>query len=213
MPAICCLCFCSARDCVHSECHIRSDVCCNEAQCSFAMMQDGITYTAARKASITLRQSHLPDVTLDPHRGHSCVTAFTQPEQGYFQVAVIRKSRVHSLTLEHSRDPKCMLEYWLSLPDSTSIEPKGPDAAALSPGGKSRSNNFVQMPSDPDSRGASRWKREAMPALRRTEGASGSQRASDAQRSAPQQAPERAAAWERPGRFRGDRRTWDVLWR
>ena len=53
---------------------------------------------------------------------------------------------------------------------------------------------------------------EAMPALRRAEGASGSQRASDAQRSAPQQAPERAAAWERPGRFRGDQRTWDVLW-
>ena len=54
---------------------------------------------------------------------------------------------------------------------------------------------------------------EAMPALRRTEGASGSQRASDAERIAPQQAPERAGAWDRPGRFRGDRRTWDVLWR
>jgi len=34
------------------------------------MMQDGITYTAARKASITLRQSELPDVTLEPHCGH-----------------------------------------------------------------------------------------------------------------------------------------------
>ncbi len=38
---------------------------------------------------------------------------------------------------------------------------------------------------------------EAMPALRRTEGANGSQRASDAERSVPQQAQ------ERPGRFRG----------
>ncbi len=36
-----------------------------------AMMQDGVTYTAARKASLTLRQSHLPDVTLEPQRGHN----------------------------------------------------------------------------------------------------------------------------------------------
>lgn len=53
---------------------------------------------------------------------------------------------------------------------------------------------------------------EAMPALRRTEGASGSQRAYDAQRSAPQQAPgvgqERGSARGVSG---GDRRTWDVL--
>ena len=44
---------------------------------------------------------------------------------------------------------------------------------------------------------------EAMPALRRADGASGSQGASDARRSAPQQAPERPGAWQRPGRFRG----------
>ena len=44
---------------------------------------------------------------------------------------------------------------------------------------------------------------EAMPALRPTDGASGCQRASDAHRSAPQQAPERPGAWQRPGRFPG----------
>ena len=32
--------------------------------------------------------------------------------------------------LEHSRDPKDMLELRLSLPDITSIEAQGPDAAA-----------------------------------------------------------------------------------
>ncbi len=52
------------------------------------------------------------------------MTAFTQPEQGHLQVPVIRKSRVLSdaLMLEHSRDPKGMLEIGLSLPDSTSME-------------------------------------------------------------------------------------------
>ena len=52
---------------------------------------------------------------------------------------------------------------------------------------------------------------EAMPALRRTEGASGSHRAFDAERSVPQQAPERLGGWESPRRFRSDRQTWDVL--
>ena len=35
-----------------------------------AVMQDGTTYTAARKASMTLWQSDLPDVTLEPYCGH-----------------------------------------------------------------------------------------------------------------------------------------------
>ena len=52
-----------------------------------------------------------------------------------------------------------MPETWLSLPDNTPIEAWGPEAAALRPRGKSRSNSSVQMPSDPDSRGAIGWKR------------------------------------------------------
>ena len=46
---------------------------------------------------------------------------------------------------------------------------------------------------------AQRWRRS-------TDGASGSRRACDAERSVPRQAPGRAGAWERPGRFGGWRK-------